>query len=236
MSSRSDLGACLGEGWLCKIGGSVKTWKTRFFRLYSEQLFYYESETASQAKGSIALTGSRLSLYAADIFPSQPFCFGVTPQASGRHYILSASTAGDRLQWVCAMKPLCCRQLRASELSLKEGYLTKQGGTIKTWKRRWVVLTEAALIYYKDVKDVGREAARGGGDDGCGRLDLAGGLDAECEKGGKDGEWVFTVKPAVGNGRVFRFASQTEADRESWVRVLRQIRERQANQQMNISL
>lgn len=32
---------------------------------------------------------------------------------------------------------------------LKEGWLTKQGGVIKTWKRRWFVLNKSTLIYYK---------------------------------------------------------------------------------------
>ena len=30
----------------------------------------------------------------------------------------------------------------------REGWLTKQGGRIKTWKRRWVVLDESGVLYY----------------------------------------------------------------------------------------
>lgn len=33
-------------------------------------------------------------------------------------------------------------------LSFKEGWMTKQGGLIKTWKRRYFVLTANSLIYY----------------------------------------------------------------------------------------
>jgi len=32
----------------------------------------------------------------------------------------------------------------------RDGYLVKQGGRIKTWKRRWFVLTGNCLYYFKD--------------------------------------------------------------------------------------
>jgi len=36
----------------------------------------------------------------------------------------------------------------------KDGYLTKQGGSIKTWKRRYVILKERTLYYYRTPKDL----------------------------------------------------------------------------------
>eukprot|EP01115_Flamella_aegyptia_P012516 TRINITY_DN62681_c0_g1_i1.p1 TRINITY_DN62681_c0_g1~~TRINITY_DN62681_c0_g1_i1.p1 ORF type:complete len:461 (-),score=166.48 TRINITY_DN62681_c0_g1_i1:165-1547(-) len=35
----------------------------------------------------------------------------------------------------------------------KDGYLTKQGGTIKTWKKRYFILKDKTLFYYKTPKD-----------------------------------------------------------------------------------
>jgi hypothetical protein len=36
--------------------------------------------------------------------------------------------------------------------AVREGWLTKQGGRIKTWKRRWVVLAAGGVLYYFDNK------------------------------------------------------------------------------------
>ncbi|KAM4707885.1 dual adapter for phosphotyrosine and 3-phosphotyrosine and 3-phosphoinositide [Discoglossus pictus] len=38
----------------------------------------------------------------------------------------------------------------APSLGTKEGYLTKQGGRVKSWKTRWFILSRNELKYYKD--------------------------------------------------------------------------------------
>ena len=248
-SSKSGLPAALLDGWLNKVGGSVKTWKNRYFRLYNDSLDYYETDSSSTPKGSITLAGSQLTVYSADIFPQYPFAFGLTPLSSPRHYVFSAESAEARLTWLRALKPVCQRVVKQRETSWKEGYLTKQGGKIKTWKKRWVVLNDREMRYYKDVAQAQTDkekaakaaaaAAKGGKqqqgkDDGIDALDLTGGFEYESERAGKDGEWVFSVKPAVGTGRVYRFACATEGEREGWVKVLRQIKEANDNRQINV--
>ena len=37
--------------------------------------------------------------------------------------------------------------------AVKEGWLHKQGGRVKTWKRRYVILSGNVLYYFKSPKD-----------------------------------------------------------------------------------
>jgi len=41
----------------------------------------------------------------------------------------------------------CTPQLAMSEL--KVGYLTKEGKTVQSWKRRWFILRPNEISYYK---------------------------------------------------------------------------------------
>ena len=45
--------------------------------------------------------------------------------------------------------------IQAQEISRPDyqGWLTKQGGSVKTWKRRWFVLKDYCLYYFKDPVD-----------------------------------------------------------------------------------
>ncbi len=46
---------------------------------------------------------------------------------------------------------------------LREGYLTKQGGRIRSWKKRFFVLLDVGVVlYYKDKPAAGKDVAQGG--------------------------------------------------------------------------
>ena len=38
-------------------------------------------------------------------------------------------------------------------LSMEKGWMTKQGGRVKTWKRRWFVLSNNVVYYFKQPED-----------------------------------------------------------------------------------
>ncbi|KAL0216152.1 hypothetical protein P9112_008336 [Eukaryota sp. TZLM1-RC] len=62
------------------------------------------------------------------------------------------STKGDNFETV-VKSPLSSVQSQLPLDICHQGYLTKQGGFFKTWKRRWFVLKECTLSYYADPFD-----------------------------------------------------------------------------------
>ncbi len=68
----------------------------------------------------------------------------------------------------------------------KKGWLTKQGGRIKTWKRRWFILSDNVLFYFKTPQDP----------EPCGMIPLEN-LDVEAVKDRK--ECRFTLSARVGS-------------------------------------
>lgn len=39
-------------------------------------------------------------------------------------------------------------------LPIRQGYLTKKGSVVKNWKRRWFILDNQTLVYYKNKGDI----------------------------------------------------------------------------------
>lgn len=92
----------------------------------------------------------------------------------------------------------------------KEGYLTKCGGTIKTWKKRWFVLKGDTLFYFKTPKDT----------------DLTGSItlepDSECKEDlarnkAEKGRYYFTLSTSK---RVFVIYSDKEQVSKEWVKAI----------------
>jgi len=85
----------------------------------------------------------------------------------------------------------------------KEGFLTKQGGSIKTWRRRWFVLKEKKLVYFKTRND----------------LEATGVIELEPDSFVKDERdkkrrFMFSVGTSR---RVFFIVADNEKDMLSWI-------------------
>jgi hypothetical protein len=87
----------------------------------------------------------------------------------------------------------------------KEGFLTKQGGSIKTWKRRWFVLKGKRLVYFKTRND----------------LEATGIIELEPDsfvKDEKDKDKKRRFMFSVGTSRrVFFMHAETESEMKGWI-------------------
>ncbi|KAG8186143.1 hypothetical protein JTE90_022731 [Oedothorax gibbosus] len=96
----------------------------------------------------------------------------------------------------------------------KCGYLTKLGGKLKTWRRRWFVLKNGTLSYYKQQNDVGRKPQGQIMLDDVSRVNRA------------DGASTFEVATSK---RTYILTADSNLTMEEWVKVLQNVIRRNAN-------
>ncbi|CAF0837024.1 unnamed protein product [Rotaria sp. Silwood1] len=113
---------------------------------------------------------------------------------------------------------------------IKEGWLWKQGGRVRQWRRRWFVITDGCLFYYESRTEV---------DNPRGIISL---IDVGVREIEDDrtkpfcfelfpltGEKVKTTKPILGeigkategHHTVYRMSASSEDERKDWIRALR---------------
>jgi len=90
----------------------------------------------------------------------------------------------------------------------RDGWLTKQGGSIRTWKKRWFVLKDNKLYYFKSQKDVEVTG------------DIVLGPDGSCTEENFDARKkknCFSVKPTSDAKRVYFMYSDRAEDAKEWI-------------------
>ncbi|CAH1262661.1 PLEKHH1 [Branchiostoma lanceolatum] len=95
----------------------------------------------------------------------------------------------------------------------KCGYLTKLGGRLKCWKRRWFVLRNGELSYYKSPSDVHRKPQ--------GRIEL----DGLCKIARTEGNCTFEI---VTEKKTYYLTADSTSAMEEWIRVLQNVLRRYA--------
>nr|CAD7410949.1 unnamed protein product [Timema poppensis] len=162
-------GSPLYSGYLwklrtCDSGNNNRKWIERWFCLKRDNcLYYYKNDNESQPLGALMLAN-----YTATRTPDsgRPYSFQVLRKgAAGLH--LAADGEESATRWLAVVShsiernaqmdewlDISKRNLKLSPSAVQQpdcfGYLMKLGEKWKSWKRRYCVLKDACLFFYKD--------------------------------------------------------------------------------------
>ncbi|XP_034239350.1 uncharacterized protein CG43867 isoform X3 [Thrips palmi] len=102
---------------------------------------------------------------------------------------------------------------RATESLEKSGHLAKLGGKLKTWRKRWFVLKNGILTYWKSQSDVNRKPQ--------GQIVL----DEICRINRADGAATFEISTGK---KTYYLTADSIATMEDWIRILQNVQRRNA--------
>ncbi|KJE97607.1 hypothetical protein CAOG_010144 [Capsaspora owczarzaki ATCC 30864] len=179
-------------------------------------------ESSSSSGGHPVVTSTSSGSLSQDASSPAPARMKITRSASvDASTSLSTSPPARLLDTAsAAARRLNTCSVFTSENLLKEtvemsGFLTKQGGTVKSWRRRWFVLADRTLMYYKAQSDVSKNQPLG-------RVPLNGfSRIAKNDTLGKQFLFeIFTPR------RTYYLSADTEAEMKSWLQVLQNVLKR----------
>jgi len=111
----------------------------------------------------------------------------------------------------------------------REGWLVKQGGSWKSWKRRWFVLSDCCLYYFqhtaenvpKGIIPLENVAVRPvtGESDRPWQFEIFSTVQADSVKGCKTDKAGAVV---VGNHKVYKMSASTAEEREEWIKCIQE--------------
>jgi len=225
------------SGYLIKQGDTVKNWKKRWFVLRNSSLAYYKTKDDLKPIRMIPLseclqveacekvkkncfgffTSDRIFYICADtqckmmdwinaITPAVTLFKKMSPNLAKISSITSelgeeSDSSSEELRASLLFDP--------NEQIQRQGYMLKEGKTIKSWKKRWFVCAKTSLAYFKTEKS----------NQPIQIIDLrkcTAVLESAFEKGNFGIELVLPE-------RTFNFVCDTKEDRVEWVRILRSI-------------
>ncbi|CAK6431981.1 unnamed protein product [Pipistrellus nathusii] len=95
----------------------------------------------------------------------------------------------------------------------KSGYLLKMGSRVKTWKRRWFVLRQGQILYYKSPSDIIRKPQ--------GQVEL----NSRCQIVREEGAQTFQL---ISEKKTYYLTADSPCLLEEWIRVLQRLLKVQA--------
>ncbi|RHY27216.1 hypothetical protein DYB32_006946 [Aphanomyces invadans] len=133
------------RGWLHKEGQHVRNWKRRYFVLTGDHLAYYGKQgEAAKGEGRVL-----------EVAVNPQKAFGLLIRLdSDRILRVAAESEDDMERWQSGLRAALKNQeyleRRISSSIRYAGYLHKKGSNIKTWHRRWFMLTGLNQLGYCD--------------------------------------------------------------------------------------
>jgi hypothetical protein len=136
-------------GWLFKLGGQVKKFKRRYFRVSGTRLEYFKDDAAASRRlGVIPLLGCALSVFDRSIY-GESSCFGLTPSASKRTYCLRADSEADMNRWLGWLRPQVARHpLRDPKFFARKSHYpgSLKEGVLEQWRYEKLKFSERFIV------------------------------------------------------------------------------------------
>ncbi|OQS04370.1 hypothetical protein THRCLA_03379 [Thraustotheca clavata] len=211
------------EGWIYKQGSLVPSWKKRYMVLKGRNIAYYDKEAQNpraKEKGTFTLAGiernpdikNGLNLAGYDgklmkIYTKNgnefmrcynamsDACTGPELQAPNPKMLRAESSMSYRTSSSSVPRPSASNNVQRTVTH--SGWLEKEGQNVKSWKKRFFVLSGTELTYYDRI---------GGTEKGGGRIvDVSYSYD-------RRNSLTFILN----NDRVLNVAADSEADMQNW--------------------
>jgi len=143
----------LREGYLLKMGRTSAIWNKRYFVLTNENLTYYKKKADMAPAGQVLLPAGAFMQTQQWVEDNnrEVFVLRSTEDEGEKTYRLSGDSSTELKEWVDHIRSVVApKPIKKNQDSLKEGYLYKTGsGSLSGWSKRFFVLTDMRLTYYK---------------------------------------------------------------------------------------
>lgn len=220
-----DPAEILLSGYLTKEGGGWKSWKRRWFVLsFGGILNYYEDESLRKPKGSLDCSTSfslrKLPELGELYFEVDSELVSTKSERKLRVYCDDVRSLNE---WVASFQllqlkmregTLVCGDRDEDEEVYMKGFLTKEGGSWKTWKRRYFILKKNGTMNYYEDKSMAK---------------LKGSVivkDAEVHTCPEEGDLYFEIASDIFSeetGRSLKLKADDEEQLGCWIHAVRVI-------------